>query len=107
MFERIKFDRFLSKVFKEIGFSTAQSLEFWPTGATKYFINLNNNSPMKYKPVDAALMALRTITDERLEGGFITKEFADELIAVAENINSDGGGSIWFIKGAKFDWSSR
>lgn len=70
MFYRIRFDGYVGGILKRCHFDTAQSLSFWPIGATEEWVPRARS--MGLKPAEAAALAVAEIALQRVKFGQIS-----------------------------------
>ena len=69
MLYRVRFDSAVGKYFEQVGLSSAEAMQIWPSGATKGWIN--HFKPRGWKPKDAALAAVGYEIAAAVESGLL------------------------------------
>ena len=58
-FFRFRFDACLGDIFKYVGMSVNEGLDYWPVGATEFWVKFGVERGLK--PIEAATLALTTL----------------------------------------------
>lgn len=87
MLYRMRFDAFISLIFKNCGFDVTASLDLWPIDATPQWIKRGYDKG--WRPVEAACTAMLYIVLEKFEAAIIDRDTAFALAAQTLRVAED------------------